>query len=272
MDEPVDGDFFTRELDEALLNGEADVAVHSAKDLPYPLPAGLELYCLTAATEKTDALVVREPFLSDGGQHGNDDVRNRQPFGLQQLPAGARIGTSSANRKAELLKLRPDLTVVSIRGTIEGRLRQVDNGYVDALIVATCALKRLGLDARIAEVLPFKTHPLQGHLAVVGRTGNRQQKAMFSTLDVRRSYGTVTLVGFGPGNPELLTLGGDRVLQQAGIIFHDELIDVAFLKKYSAEKVCVGKRRGRHRCHQDEINERMYRAAVEGKHTVRLKG
>jgi uroporphyrinogen III methyltransferase/synthase len=254
MNETLAGDFFTRELDAALLNGEADVAVHSAKDLPYPLPPGLELYCLTAATDKTDALVSREGLR------------------LQQLPPGARIGTSSAKRKAGLLKLRPDLTVVSIRGTIEERISQVDNGYVDALIVATCALRRLRLDARIVETLPFETHPLQGNLAVVGKAGYPELKALFSSLDVRRTYGKVTLAGFGPGNPELLTLGADSALQKADIIFYDDLTDAAYLQKYRAAKVCVGKRKGRLRYHQDEINELLYRSAISGRNTVRLKG
>jgi uroporphyrinogen III methyltransferase/synthase len=254
MNENIAGDFFTRELDNALLNGEADVAVHSAKDLPYPLPPDLELYGLTKATVKTDSLVSREHLC------------------LQQLPSGARIGTSSTKRKAELLKLRPDLTVVSIRGTIEERISQVDSGYVDALVVATCALLRLGLDSRITEELPFKTHPLQGNLAIVGKAGNPALKAVFRTLDERRTYGKTTLVGFGPGNPELLTIGGDNVLREADVIFHDELVDIDFLGKYDATKVYVGKRRGKHSYPQEEINELVYEAVVSGKNTVRLKG
>lgn len=254
MSDTVARDFFTRELDAALLNGEADVAVHSAKDLPYPLPPGLELYCLTGAKDQTDSPVSRERL------------------GLRHLPAGARTGTSSLRRKAELLKLRPDLTVVSIRGTIEERIAQVDDGRVDALIVATCALKRLGLDARIAEILPFATHPLQGNLAVAGRTGRPELKAVFAASDIRRTYGRVTLAGFGPGNPELLTLGADSALRKADVIFHDDLIDPNFPGKYGAEKIRVGKRKGCHSYHQDEINEMIYRAAVSGRNTVRLKG
>jgi uroporphyrinogen III methyltransferase/synthase len=250
----IDSDFFTGELDRALLDGDADIAVHSAKDLPYPLPAGLELFALFAAQDKTDALV------------------GRNSPSLAELPAGARVGTSSAARKAELLALRPDVTVVSIRGTIEERIAQTDNGYVDALIVATCALKRLGLSERIAEILPFKTHALQGNLAVTGRKGETDVKALFAPFDVRKTYGKVTLVGFGPGNPDLLTLGGDRALNHADIIFHDDLTDRDFLHKYKAEKIYAGKRRGNHSHTQDDINELLYRAAVSGKNTVRLKG
>ncbi len=254
LDSVTAGDFFTRELDKTLLDNEADIAIHSAKDLPYPLLSGLELYCLTKAVDKTDSLVSK----------GN--------LTLLQLPARSRIGTSSNTRKVELSKLRPDITVVGIRGTIEERIAQIDNGYIDALIVATCALKRLGLSSRIAEILPFKTHPLQGNLAVVGRKNNPELKALFSPFDIRTDYGKVTLVGFGPGNPDLLTLGGDKALSAANIIFHDDLIDKDFLEKYKAEKIYVGKRKDKHSHHQDDINELIYQAAIAGKAVIRLKG
>ncbi|MDR3365787.1 MAG: uroporphyrinogen-III C-methyltransferase [Prevotellaceae bacterium] len=250
----VAGDFFTRELDAAILSGAADVAVHSAKDLPYPLPAGVALYCLTAADDKTDALVSR------GGLR------------LEELPQAAKVGTSSRKRRDELLALRPDLTVVSIRGTIEERILQVDEGKIDALIAAACALKRLGMGSRIAQVLPFETHPLQGSLAVTGKKDNPALQGIFSKRDVRNTYGKVTLVGFGPGNPDLLTIGGDKALCRADVIFHDDLVDKDFLNKYRAVKVYAGKRSGRHSFGQDEINELVYQAAISGKNVVRLKG
>ena len=254
MDSSIPEDFFTRELDNALFEDRADIAIHSAKDLPYPLPSGLELYSLTEAKDKSDALISKENIT------------------LDNLPTGARVGTSSVNRKNELLKLRPDLTVVSIRGTIEERIAQVDNGSIDALIVATCALQRLGLDFRITEILPFKGHPLQGNLAVVGKMNNSQLKDLFAPLDIRVNYGKVTLVGFGPGNSDLLTIGGDKALADAHIIFHDDLVDITFLDKYRAEKFYVGKRKNKHSYHQDDINELLYQAAIEGKKVVRLKG
>ena len=80
------------------------------------------------------------------------------------------------------------------------------------------------------------------------------------------------MVGFGPGNPELLTLAGDKALKEADVIFHDDLVDKAYLNKYQAEKVYVGKRKGKHSHHQDEINELIYRAALSGRAVVRLKG
>jgi len=256
MSASVADDFFTRELDEALLSHRADVAVHSAKDLPYPMPAGLEVFALLASADisKTDSLV------------------SRNKMTLKDLPAGACVGTSSTARKAELLQYRPDVEVISIRGTIEERIAQVDSGAIDALIVATCALQRLDLEHRIAETLPFRTHPLQGNLAIVGREGDTTLKAIFEAVDVRRGYGHVTLVGFGPGNPDLLTLGGDKALSAAEVIFHDALTDSDFLARYKAEKIFVGKRKNRHSHSQDTINEMIYQAALAGRQTVRLKG
>jgi uroporphyrinogen III methyltransferase/synthase len=148
----------------------------------------------------------------------------------------------------------------------------VDSGAIDALIVAGCALKRLGLEARIACVPDFKTHPLQGHLAVVGCNDRKDLLQLFAPKDIRKSYGKVTLAGFGPGHPDLLTVGGDKALSVADVIFHDDLIDSHFLSRYAAEKVYVGKRKDTHRFHQEEINELVYRAAIAGKNAVRLKG
>ena len=155
-------DMFTRELDLALLKGEADIAIHSAKDLPEQLNEGLEVIALYEAFDKTDSLVSR------------DNLK------LSELPAGSRIGTSSPLRRKELLAMRPDLEIVGIRGCIEDRVEQVRRGDVDAAIVATCALKRLGMEKEIAEVLPFETHPMQGRLAVTARKGREDLKAIFS--------------------------------------------------------------------------------------------
>ena len=238
MDEGLAQDFFTRELDEALLEGRADIAVHSAKDLPNPLPDGIELLALTEGKDPSDSLVARDGLT------------------LATLPAGSKVGTSSAQRKEELLKVRPDLVVVPIRGTIEERIAQVDDGAVDALIVATCALDRLGLSHRATERLPFKTHPLQGKLAVTGR-----------------HYGKVWLVGYGPGDPELITVKGQRLLKEADVVFYDDLSFVPVPVPVPVQKyIYVGKRSGRHSHSQEEINELMYQAATEGKTVVRLKG
>lgn len=247
-------DFFTREIDEALRNGTADVAVHSAKDLPFPLADDLELAALTRPADQSDALV----------------SRNNLP--LESLPPRPRIGTSSLLRKAELLKLRPDAEIVSIRGTIEERIAQIDADVVDAVIVATCALQRLNLHHRIAEVLPFDAHPLQGVLAVVIKAGNDVLKQLFAPIDNRANYGTVSLVGFGPGDPGLLTRRGFEHLQKANVIFHDDLLDQEFLHQFVAQKVYVGKRRNNHSMEQEGINRLLYDAALNGQRVVRLKG
>src|SRR5574344_1437552 len=155
-------DIFTRELDESLLNGKADIAIHSAKDLPDPLQPEIELIALIPAFDITDSLVSR------------DHLR------FNELPSGSTIGTSSPLRKAGLQSLRSDLTVVGIRGTIEERVKQVRDGKIDAAIVATCALKRLGMANEISEILPFATHPLQGSLAITAKRGNKRMQQLFS--------------------------------------------------------------------------------------------
>lgn len=255
MSDSISPDFFTRELDRALLDGDADIAIHSAKDLPYPLPIGIKVVALTKGGDKSDSLVSK----------GN--------VKLADLPSGSRIGTSSAVRKAELLALRSDIEVVPIRGTIEERIAQVDDGYVDALIVATCALDRLGLSHRAAEKLPFKTHPLQGNLAItVGDKTPDWIIDLFTPFDIRREYGKVTLVGFGPGDPDLLTIKGHKALEHADVIFYDDLTNESFLNQFKAEKTYVGKRSGKHSHHQDDINELLYQSAIQGNDVVRLKG
>lgn len=248
------GDLFTRELDMAVLDGTADLAVHSAKDLPYPLAPGLELIALLDAFDQTDSLV------------------SRNNISLKQLPTGSKVGTSSPTRRNELLAIRPDVEVVSIRGTIEERILLVDSGKIDALIVASCALQRLGVSGRVTEELLFATHPLQGNLAIVARSGSPELKTLFKEKDIRQKYGKVTLVGFGPGNPDLLTIGGDKALAAADIVFHDDLLDKHFLGKYTAEKVYVGKRKDRHSFEQKDINRLLLDAAKAGKSVVRLKG
>ena len=247
-------DMFTRELDEAIVDGRADIAIHSAKDLPYPLDERLEVVALFAPFDQSDSLV------------------SRNHLTLSQLPKGSSVGTSSQMRRRELLALRPDLRIVGIRGCIEERVSQVREGKIDAAIVATCALKRLGMDSDISEVLPFETHPLQGYLAITARKGREDLKALFERDDVLHRQGQVTLVGFGPGDPELLTVKAVKALEKADIIFYDDLIDKGYLDTLKAEKVYVGKRSGKHHAEQHDINRLLLKAARDGKRVVRLKG
>ena len=272
-------DIFTRELDDAIRQGDADIAIHSAKDLPYPLPEDIEVIALFPAFDTTDSLVSRD--------HKK----------LAELPAGSIIGTSSPLRKKGLNELRPDLTIKGIRGCIEERVQQVKDGKYDAAIVATCALKRLGMEDEIAEVLPFPTHPLQGFLAItalkesadIRNTGgtkvpadlqsdgkqaisSQALKQAFASKSILDKQGTVSLVGFGPGEPELLTIKAAKAIEAADIIFYDDLIDETYLNDKKAEKVYVGKRAGYHHKEQSEINRLLLDAARKGKNVVRLKG
>ncbi|HOL70353.1 MAG TPA: hydroxymethylbilane synthase [Bryobacteraceae bacterium] len=123
---------FTKEIEEALLDGRIDVAVHSMKDLPTELPAGLRVAAIPVREDARDALVGRR---------------------LAELPAGARVGTSSLRRVAQLRAARPDLVIESVRGNIDTRLRKLDEGQYDALVLASAGLKRLGWEDRIAEFL-----------------------------------------------------------------------------------------------------------------------
>ena len=246
-------DIFTRELDDAIRQRDADIAIHSAKDLPYPLPEDIEVIALFPAFDTTDSLVSRD---------------HRK---LAELPAGSIIGTSSPLRKKGLNELRPDLTIKGIRGCIEERVQQVKDGKYDAAIVATCALKRLGMEDEIAEVLPFPTHPLQGFLAITAKKGSNLKQA-FASKSILDKQGSVSLVGFGPGDPDLLTIKAAKAIDAADIIFYDDLIDDSYLADKKAEKIYVGKRAGYHHKEQADINRLLLEAAREDKNVVRLKG
>src|SRR5216110_595504 len=125
---------FTKEIDEALLDGRIDLAVHSLKDVPFQLPDGIEF---GAIPEREDP---RDAFLSNGPA-------------LQELPKGARIGTSSLRRQVQLRHHFPALNLVTLRGNVDTRLRKLAAGDFDGIILAAAGLKRLGYEARIAQTL-----------------------------------------------------------------------------------------------------------------------
>lgn len=144
-------DFFTKELEQALLNNEIDIAVHSAKDLEGQLPPQIITAGLTKSLSPYECLI---------------SVGNLK---LSELPASSVIGTSSAKRQEAIKRFRPDLVTKDIRGNIEERIKQLDEGLYDAIIVAHAALLRLGYQDRIAEIISpevIAPHPLQGRLAV----------------------------------------------------------------------------------------------------------
>ncbi|WP_336042332.1 hydroxymethylbilane synthase [Acinetobacter dispersus] len=146
---------FVKELEAALLDGRADLAVHSMKDVPMHLPEGLSLAVICEREDPLDA------FVSNQYSH------------FDELPQGAKVGTSSLRRKCQILQLRPDLEIIDLRGNVGTRLSKLDDGLYDAIILASAGLKRLGLADRIRHCLtPVVSLPAvgQGALGLECRT------------------------------------------------------------------------------------------------------
>ncbi|WP_346356134.1 hydroxymethylbilane synthase [Azotosporobacter soli] len=159
---------FTKELEQAMLAGEIDLAVHSLKDMPTQLPEGLILGAITERADAADALV---------------SVKYNS---LAELPSGAKVGTSSLRRKAQLLHHRPDLTILDLRGNLDTRLRKLDEGQFDAILLAAAGLKRLGWQERIREELPPEIClPAvgQGALAIECRADDSESRERIAFLD-----------------------------------------------------------------------------------------
>jgi len=246
-------DFFTDTIDRALLEGKADIAIHSAKDLPQNLNDDLIIFALTKGLDDKDAWV--------------------SPLHWKDLPPKAKVGTSSVLRQKQILQMRPDVTIVNIRGTINERLQLVKDGKVDGVVVAACALKRLHLDNEIKDIFPWEGMPLQGQLAVVGRRSDFELEHLFGNIDSRRSYGKVTLIGAGPGDPELITLKGIKALEVSDCVFYDYLVDSTLLKYApKAEHIYAGKRKGEHSLAQEDLSRMLKEKAFAGKNVARLKG
>ena len=140
---------FVKELETGLLNGDADIAVHSMKDVPVELPEGLHLSVICPREDPRDAFVSNEYSL------------------FEDLPKGARLGTSSLRRQCQLAAHRPDLNIIDLRGNVNTRLQKLDDGNYDAIILAAAGLKRLGMEDRITECLsPEISLPAIGQGAV----------------------------------------------------------------------------------------------------------
>jgi hydroxymethylbilane synthase len=157
---------FTAELEEALRHGLIQAAVHSLKDLPTELPPGLGVVAVPRRADPRDALVVRADHREAAAAAGVDP---RDNFAL--LPPGAVVGTSSVRRRAQLLQTRPDLEIKDIRGNVPTRLRKLDEGQYDAILLACAGLDRLDLGDRIDRRLehPWVGAPGQGAIAIEGR-------------------------------------------------------------------------------------------------------
>jgi hydroxymethylbilane synthase len=159
---------FVKELEDAMLDGRADIAVHSMKDVPMHFPEGLGLSVILEGAEPTDAFV------------------SNQYSSLDELPEGARVGTSSLRRGLQVREARPDIEVLSLRGNVQTRLRKLDDGEFDAIILATSGLKRLGLEDRIAQDMPPEVSlPAcgQGALGIECRNDDADLVRLLAALD-----------------------------------------------------------------------------------------
>ncbi|MET0181708.1 MAG: hydroxymethylbilane synthase [Caulobacterales bacterium] len=159
---------FTKELDEALLGGRIDCAVHSLKDLPTHLPQGITL----ASTPMRED--VRDAFISNIAER------------LEDLPEGARVGTASLRRQAQILAARPDLKIVTLRGNVETRLKKIADGEADATFLALAGLKRLGLESHARSIIdPDQMPPAagQGALAITARADDEPNLRRLQTIE-----------------------------------------------------------------------------------------
>ncbi len=145
-------DVFTRQLDEALLGGEIDLAIHSLKDVPTELPEGILIVAVTERRDPSDVLVSEERYDADG------------------LPEGAVVATSSLRRRAQLLHRRPDLRIVEMRGNVDTRIRKMREGQADAVVLARAGLERLGLYAPHTVISPELVLPAVGQGALAAAT------------------------------------------------------------------------------------------------------
>ncbi len=275
----VSADFFTRDLDEALLAGSIDCAVHSAKDLPDPLLEDIDYFWLPNPADPRDVLVCRhslvgqasciqEPVLVQKGDT-RSRIREARPTMLSGDPKI--IGVSSERRIAYAKERFPDAECKPLRGTIEERIAQLDAGEFDCIIMAAAALQRLGLEERIAEWISQEKLPTpdgQGTLALTFRADDERLlrlRSLFVKPVVFVSAGT---------SAGLCTQAGVAALRRADVCLYDALLDDALLTELpvDAQKIYVGKRSGEHSRPQNEICELLIRFARQGKRVVRLKG
>ena len=168
---------FTKELDEALLAGRIDAAIHSMKDLPTRMPAGIVLACVPAREDQRDAFIAT------------------RAKSLMELPKGSTVGTASLRRQAQTLHARPDLKVEMLRGRVETRLAKIESGAFDATYLALAGLKRLGLERHAASLVDSEQMPPapgQGALAITARAGDERTMALLLPLNIAHHAITTT--------------------------------------------------------------------------------
>jgi hydroxymethylbilane synthase len=215
---------FTNELEEELLSGKVDAAVHSLKDLP--VPAGKTPGIIVAAIPERAA--AHDVLVSINGQK------------LSDLPEGARVGTDSPRRSAQLLALRPDLDILPIRGNVDSRIRKLLNGEYDAIVLAQAGLMRLGLQSHISEIFSLETMlpaPGQGALAVQCRADDQEAIELLAAI-----HDPLTAAAVGAERAFLSGLGSGCSLPVA-----------AFAEKNNGQIILTGAV-----------------ISMDGKHTIRL--
>ena len=168
LDKIGDKGLFVKEIEKSLLDGEIDMAVHSMKDMPSYLPEGLKFAHSPKREDPRDALIFKEGYKS-----------------LDDLPQGARIGTGSKRRKYQLLKHRPDLEIVPIRGNIETRIKKIETEKLDGVVLAASGLRRAGLDDKIDYYIPtdiMLPAPAQGILALEIREDDKETEKIIDSI------------------------------------------------------------------------------------------
>jgi hydroxymethylbilane synthase len=168
---------FTKEIEEALAEGRVDLAVHSLKDLPTEVPPEFELAAITRREDPRDALL------------------SRDHHSFSQLPRGARVGTSSLRRQAQLKAVRPDLSIFPLRGNVDTRIRKLEEGQYDAIILAAAGLFRLGKTRLVKQIISEETMcPAagQGALGIEIRQGDVRMRELLAFLDDEAARTTTT--------------------------------------------------------------------------------
>jgi uroporphyrinogen III methyltransferase/synthase len=244
-------DFFTRDLDNAVLNGTIDCAIHSAKDLPEQLNSDIDMFYLPWCEDQRDVLV----------------------YSLDRpLPPAPIIGVSSERRAQYCTEHFPQGKQLPVRGNIEQRIAQLDAGHFDILVMAAAGLKRLGLKNRISEYISLTVLPVppaQGWLAITFRKHDSRFNNL-RKLFVKR----VVLAGAGIGSAANTTTSVISAIKKCDICLYDALCPSELLNNLSptATAIYVGKRQGEHSLTQPQICQLIIDYARQGKQVVRLKG
>jgi len=219
---------FIKELETAMLEGHADLAVHSMKDVPWRLPDGMIIAAVLQRADPGDALVA------------NGELEN-----LMDLPEGARVGTSSLRRQAQIRHLRPDLKIASVRGNVETRLNKLESGEFDAVVLAAAGLKRLGFGSRISARLDFdECLPAigQGAIGIECRADNEE---LITALQQVQHPGTRRCLDAERSLAAKLEASCESPVAAYAEVRDGELLLRGLVASPDGTKVISGRRRGR---------------------------